>query len=236
MRLLHRHAAIERVRIGALGDHPFRVGIDAGLVQQGRQRHAGPLGVGHEAVQRLRGRLHRLVGEHRRAVAAAFHERHARHHRIARQRSSVNTSGCFTMPWITSLCCAGIDIRHAGVDDGEVQAVGRDRAVEQMMRRARVRIAEFVVRIAQRAHHVLLEPRRRLAAPASARPSPGSTDRSSAARRRRRSAKRLRRSRAGQRDAASEQGAAIEQAVAGDVVRSADVCACCRCCGVAQCS
>ena len=68
------------------------------------------------------------------------------------------------MPWMTSLCCSGSMSGSAGVVDREVQAVRRDRAVEQMVRRARVRVAEFVVRIAQRAHHVLLEPRRRLEA------------------------------------------------------------------------
>src|SRR5262245_10370261 len=43
--------------------------------------------------------------------------------------------------------------------DGEEQAVGRDRALQQLVRRARMRIAEFVVGITARADHILLEPR-----------------------------------------------------------------------------
>ena len=39
---------------------------------------------------------------------------------------------------MTRLVLRGIDVGHAGVADGEVQAVGRDDALEQMVRRARV--------------------------------------------------------------------------------------------------
>ena len=67
-----------------------------------------------------------------------------------------------------------IDVRDAAMIDGEMQAVRRDRAVEQMVRRARMRIAEFAVGIAQRAHHVLLESRRRLQRRQGRRRSPGS--------------------------------------------------------------
>ena len=58
-------------------------------------------------MQRLHVGLHRFVREQRRAVAAAFDERHARHHRIAASASSVKARGCFTRPWITSRCFAG---------------------------------------------------------------------------------------------------------------------------------
>src|SRR5262245_40460512 len=46
--------------------------------------------------------------------------------------------------------------------DGEEQAVGRDRALQQVVRRARMRVAELVVGIAARADDVLLEARRHL--------------------------------------------------------------------------
>src|SRR6266700_3078463 len=47
---------------------------------------------------------------------------------------------------------------RAAMADREVQAVRRDDALEQMMRRAGARVARQIVRIVDRAHHVLLEP------------------------------------------------------------------------------
>ena len=55
-----------------------------------------------------------------------------------------------------------VDIRHAAMIDGEVETVRRNGTAEQMVRRARVRIAEFSVRIAQRAHDVFFIRRRDL--------------------------------------------------------------------------
>ena len=109
-------------------------------------------------MQRLRVRLHRLVGEHRCRIAAALDERHARDQRIARELFEREHQRLLDHAVDDKLVLLGIDIRQAGMIDREVQAVGRDRAVEQMMRRAGMRIAEFVVRIASRPHHVLLEP------------------------------------------------------------------------------
>src|SRR6516225_2188630 len=111
--LLYRHAAIEKLRVRALGDQPFRIRVDAGFVEQGRHWDAGPFGVGHEAVD------HEFV-------------------------------------------FGGINVRYARMIDGEVEFVRRNRAVEQLMRRARVRVAEFAGGIAQRPHDVLFEPRRHL--------------------------------------------------------------------------
>jgi hypothetical protein len=51
----------------------------------------------------------------------------------------------------------GIDLRFAAACDHEMQAVRRDRAVEQMVRRARSTATWFELRIAQRAHDFLLE-------------------------------------------------------------------------------
>jgi len=55
----------------------------------------------------LRSDLHRLAREHGRRVSGALEEMHARHHRIARQRFDGVHHGCFTRPWMTSLCWAG---------------------------------------------------------------------------------------------------------------------------------
>jgi hypothetical protein len=45
----------------------------------------------------------------------------------------------------------GVNIREAGAGDHEMQAVRRDRAVEQMVRRARIAGARLVLRIGQSA-------------------------------------------------------------------------------------
>jgi hypothetical protein len=214
--LLDRNAAIQELGISALGHQPFRARIDAGLVEQNRQRDARPFGVRHQPVDRLGGHLHGFAGEHRRRIAGAFHEVHARDQRIARQRLQSEFQRLAYLAVDDELVLGGIDVRHAAMIDGEVEAAGRDRAAEQMMRRAGVRIAEFAGRIAQRARHVLLEARRRLhrrhgrpefQAPGLVmkrlRDGPGSSRRGGA-------------HGAGDRDALPEQGAAIDQATAGD--------------------
>ena len=89
-------------------------------------------------MQRLHARLDRLLGEHRRAVAAAFDERHARFHRIARQRIHGEHQRIFDDAVDHELVLSRIDVRRAVVDDGEVQMVRRDGAVEHVVRRARV--------------------------------------------------------------------------------------------------
>jgi hypothetical protein len=55
-----------------------------------------------------------------------------------------------------------VDVRQAGMRDGEEQPVGRHRALQQVVRRTRVRIAEFIIRIAESTDHVFLEARRDL--------------------------------------------------------------------------
>src|SRR5256886_7337752 len=81
-----RHAAAQGRRVRTFGDEPLRLGIDAGLLEQGGEPDAGPLGARSEAVQLLRARLDRLFGKEWRAVAAAFDKRHARHHRVTPER------------------------------------------------------------------------------------------------------------------------------------------------------
>src|SRR6266853_5642152 len=84
-RLLHRKASAQGERVRAFGDDPLRLRVDAGLVEQSGELDAGPLGAGHEAVQRLHARLDGFPGKQRRAVAAAFDEAEARHYRVARE-------------------------------------------------------------------------------------------------------------------------------------------------------
>jgi hypothetical protein len=112
-----------------------------------------------------------------------------------------------------------IDVRHAAVADGEMQAVGGDDALEQMMRRAGARIARLVLRIVDGAHHRLLESRRRLIrrngvadfeAPRAVLERLGGGPGGGA--------DSARAHRAGEHDASPEQGAAVEQAVSGNLL------------------
>ena len=215
--LLDRNAAVEHLPVGALGDQPFRRRIDAGFVEQHRQRHAGPFRIGDEAVQQSRRRLQRLLGEHRRRIAGAFDERHAGDQRVARQRLQREFERLAHLAVNDELVLGRVDVRNAAMIDGEVQAVRRHRAIDELMRRACVRIAKFAFRIAQRPHDVLLERRRclqrrrdlaecetprcvaqRLGGGAGHRPGGAH--------------------RAGDGDTSSKQCSAIDKAVAGDVI------------------
>src|SRR5438067_8503017 len=142
--------------VRALGDHPFRLGIDTGLFQQRGELHAGPLRTRSEAMQRLHIRLDRLRREERRAVAAALDESEARHHRIARERIEREDERPLYETMDRESMLLGIDLGIAGVRDGEVQAVRRHHPLQPVMRRARVLRARLRVRIAERAHHALL--------------------------------------------------------------------------------
>src|SRR3989442_14366102 len=51
----------------------------------------------------------------------------------------------------------GIDVGVAGVRNHEVQAIGRERAVDQMVRRARVLRARLGVWVAERADNIFFE-------------------------------------------------------------------------------
>ncbi len=159
---LDRHAAIEVLGVGAFGDQPFGGGIDAGFVEQNRQRHAGPFRIGDEAVQEARRRLQRILGEHARRIAGAFDEGHAGDERIARQRLQCEFQRLPHHAVDHELMLGRVDVRNAAMIDGEVQTVRRHRPVDELVRRARMRIAEFAFRIAQRPHHILFERRGRL--------------------------------------------------------------------------
>ena len=153
--LLQRHAAADCERIRALRQHPRRLRIDAGLVEQRRHRHAGPFRAGHQSVQRLQRRLDRLRREHRRAVAAAFDEMLARHHRVTHQRIDGEFQRLLDHAVDHQHVLVRVDVGNAGMVDGEMQRVRRDGAVELLQRRARVLRPRVALRIAERAHHVL---------------------------------------------------------------------------------
>ena len=110
-----------------------------------------------------------------------------------------------------------VDLGLAAARDHEMQAVRRDRAVEQMMRRARRAAARLELGIAERAHHLLLE-LRRLAIGRdghAGREAPGAV-RQRLGRGADQRGARTSRGGARKNDAAPEQRAAIDQAVAGD--------------------
>jgi hypothetical protein len=75
-RFPHRDRAMHGRRIGTLGEEPFGGRIDAGLFEQDREPHTRPFGARHEAVERLHAGLDRILRPQRRAIAAAFEERH----------------------------------------------------------------------------------------------------------------------------------------------------------------
>ncbi len=145
--LLDRNAAVQGTGIAAFGEEPLGLRIDADLVEQRRKQNAGPFRVGGQPVQRLRGHLHWLRGEHRCRVAAALDEPHARDHGVAVE---VFEREDLRLPHHAvdhQAMLGGVDIRNAGVVDGEVQRRRRDAAVDQMMRRAGVRVARLIVGI-----------------------------------------------------------------------------------------
>ena len=156
-RLLHRYAAMQGERVRAFREQPFRPRVDACFLQQRGEQHAGPFGIGAKSMERLGGGLHRLVGEHRCAVAAALEEVHAGHHRVTRQRFDRIDQRLLNEPMNDKLVLGWIDIRQTGMRDREEQTIGRDRALQQMVRGTGVGIAKFVVGIAAGANDVLLE-------------------------------------------------------------------------------
>ena len=170
-------------------------------------------------MQRLQVRLDRLAGKERRAVAAALDEGHARHHRIARKRVEREGEGPLHQAVDHQAVFVRVDVRGAGVHDGEMQAVRRERPVDQLMRSACVRGAGFALRIGERAHDLSLEPRPLLV---------GRRDRAGheaprVVRERGRpcgSGERIARHGRGERSAAAQEGAASEKSVSCDRLQS----------------
>ena len=132
-----RDAAAHAGGIGALGDHPARGRIDAGLVEQRREFDAGPFRTAEEAVNRGDAERLRLWGVECPAVAGALNEGDARLHRVAMQRLEREHKRAPDQPMDDEPVLVGIDVGDAGMAALEVQAAGRDHPVEQVQRRAR---------------------------------------------------------------------------------------------------
>ena len=113
-------------------------------------------------MQRLHVRLHGLWRKQRGAVAAAFDETGAGRHRIAQQRIVGEHQRPFDQTVNCELMHVRIDFRNAAMNDREEHAVRRDRAIEQVVRRSRLRGARFEIRIGERSHHILGELRGKL--------------------------------------------------------------------------
>jgi hypothetical protein len=169
-------------------------------------------------MERLHAGLDRFVGEQRRTVAAAFQKSDARNHPITRQRLEIEHQRLLDHAVNEKLVLRRIDIGNAGMRDGEVQAVGRDCALEQMMGCPRARAARLVLRIVDGANDGLFEGRRmpirrRRVARLDAPRRFGQGLRCGAGQRPRRA----RPHRAGHHDATAEQRAAVKQAVSGNL-------------------
>ena len=171
-------------------------------------------------MDRLHVGLDRLLGIKRRAVAAAFHESDARHHRVAMQRVERVFHRLLDQAMDDEAVLVRVDVGFAAAGNDEVQAVRRDRAVEELMRRARGAAARLEIGIAQRAHHLLLE-FRRLAVRRdrhAGRKAPRAVGQRLGCRagERRRDA---RTHRAGDQCAAPDQRAAVDETIAGNLRR-----------------
>jgi hypothetical protein len=170
----------------------------------------------------LHRRLQRHVGEHRGTVAAAFDEMLPRHHRVAHQVFDGEFERALDHAVDDHAVLCRVDVGNARMQDGEVERVRRDGAVEHLQRRAGVLGARLALRIGQDAHHVLFEARRRLQhrRDDAGHVGPGRVGQG------RRVGQRLSGSagrggagchRAGERDAAAQQGAAMQQSIAGNL-------------------
>jgi hypothetical protein len=91
----------------------------------------------------------------RRTVAAAFDEVDARYHRIARKRLKRENQRLLHQAVDYQPVFIRVDVGKPGARHDEMQTVRCDRAIEQMVRRARLAGARLVVGIGERAHDVL---------------------------------------------------------------------------------
>ncbi len=133
-----RDRARERRAVGAFGEHEGRLRVDPDLVEQRRERHAGPLAASDHAVRVL----HRGHGDLRplhAGVGAAFDEVDARHRRKAHQVIEREQPRIFHHAVDHQPVLVRIDVGHAGVMTLEVQTRGRDDAEEVLQRRERDR-------------------------------------------------------------------------------------------------
>ena len=132
--LLERHAADVAGAVGAFEHHPFRTGIEPGLVEEPRHGDAGPLRARQQAVRLLHRRRRGLepVGE---AVARALHEIELRHRRIAQQIFHRELERLLHHAVDHEPVLRGIDVRRAVVMPFVDEAVRRDDSVLVLQRR-----------------------------------------------------------------------------------------------------
>ena len=157
-----RDASVHGGQIRAFRKKPLRLRVDAGFFEQCGKPHPGPFGARKEAVDRLHVGLNWVLGEQRRAVASAFDKADARHHRIAREGIERKDQGLLNETMDHQAVLVGVDVGKPTAGDHEVQAVRRDGAVEQMVRRACLTVARLVFGIGEGPHDVLLVFRRSL--------------------------------------------------------------------------
>ena len=136
-RLGQRHATAHRRRIGAFGQYPVRGGVDARLVEQDGQRHAGPFAARDQTVEFPAGPVDGFRRKPRHpAVAGTFDELNARDHRVTRQRIQIEEQRAIDQPVNEQAMRVRIDIRNAAVVALEVQRTRRDHPFEHFQRRA----------------------------------------------------------------------------------------------------
>ena len=107
-------------------------------------------------MQRLHRGLYGLRRKHRRAIAAAFDKRHARDLRITLQRIQCKHQRFLDQAMNHQPVFGRVNIRCSALRHHKVQAVRCDRALELMMRRARILHTRLALGVGQCAHHRLL--------------------------------------------------------------------------------
>ena len=99
--------------------------------------------------------LDRLSGIERCTVTCTFDEQDARDHGKPMQRVERVDHRLFYQAVDQQAVLVRIDIGEATASNYEMQAIGCDRPVEKMVRRACRAATCFVVRVGQRAHHIV---------------------------------------------------------------------------------
>src|SRR5262249_15539880 len=136
-RLRHWNAAAHAGRVAPFGENPVRARVDRSLLEQQAQRDTSPLAARHEPVGLADGEVRRRRLVQALAVPGALEEVDARDHRIAQQSIDGEDQRALHQAMDQQAMPAGIDLRYAAVVTLEVQAAGRDHAVERLEWRTR---------------------------------------------------------------------------------------------------
>ena len=133
-RLFDRDAARHRGCVGAFGQHPFRLGLDAGFRENGRQGNSGPFAATEQAVRVLR----RQFGFRRApvlGVAGTFEEVDPRHGWKSRQIVHGEDERPLDQSMHHQPVLRRIDRRNPGMVALIMQAVRGDDSVQVLERR-----------------------------------------------------------------------------------------------------